>query len=73
MSKTIRFPVERRKPHVLLCWDYAWDKYRVEAVHFRCNPDILEWFKDAGEALDCALSVAERTGLPVIDLTEQGA
>lgn len=70
MSKVIHFPIARRHPHVLLCWDAAWSSYRVEAIHFPCNPGILKWFDDIAEGFDHALYVAEKTGLPVIDLTQ---
>lgn len=69
MAKVIPFPIVRRHPHVLLCRDEAWNNYRVEAVHVAANPGILKWFDDVADAFDHALYVAEKTGLPVIDLT----
>lgn len=70
MGKVIRFPVERRQPHVALSWDDAWDQYIIEVIGV--GPSILVWCDSYPEALDRLISSGQRFGLPMIDLTPQG-
>lgn len=69
MGKVITFPLIRRKPHVCLVWDWAWDQYRVEAVGILVPAALVEWHEDYGQAFDALLAMSERVGLPPIDCT----
>lgn len=70
MGKVIRFPTERRQPHVALSWDDAWDQYLIAAVG--TGPRLLEWCSDYAEAIDRLIRMGERLKLPMFDLTPQG-
>lgn len=72
MGKVITFPIERRRPHVALVWDHAWDEYRIEAVGVVAPAANAEWTADYGEALDLLVSKGERLSLPVFDCTMDG-
>lgn len=72
VGNVIIFPIERRKPHVVLLWDCAWDEYRVEAVGCVAPAGRPEWSNDYGEAVDLLISKGERLGLPMIDCTMDG-
>ncbi|MBR2267358.1 hypothetical protein [Sphingobium sp.] len=71
MGKIIPFPLMRRRPHVALVWDRAWDQYRVEAARAR-GPNLIEWHADYGIALDRLISMGALLGLPMIDCTPEG-
>lgn len=72
MGNVITFPAERRRPHVVLIWDWAFDQYRVEVVGFRAPAAAAEFHDDYGIALDCLMSMGERLGLPMVDCTSDG-
>lgn len=72
MGKVIRFPEERRRPHVRLVWDWAFDQYRVEAFGLLAPAAPSEWTDDYGEALDCLTAMSERLGLPAVDASPEG-
>ena len=72
MGKVIRFPAERRQPHVALVWDCAWRSYRVGPVACIAPSAPEEYFGDYGEALDCLMAMGERLGLPMVDVTAEG-
>lgn len=71
MGSVITFPIMRRRPHVALVWDWAWDQYRVEAARAR-GPNLIEWHADYEVALDALLSMSELLHLPPIDCTKNG-
>lgn len=72
MGKVIAFPIERRRPHVALVWDHAWDEYRIEVVGVLAPAGVAQWTEDYGEALDLLISKGQRLNLPVIDCTTDG-
>lgn len=72
MGNVISFPIERRRPHVALVWDHAWDEYRIEAVGIIAPAAAAEWTADYGEAIDLLISKSERLSLPAIDCTMDG-
>lgn len=73
MGKVIRFPVERRRPHVALVWDNTWDEYLIGVVGRgpRVLDDSLEWCADRDEAVRRLMRMGDRFCLPMIDLTSQ--
>ena len=74
MGKVIRFPVERRRPHIALAWDHTWDEYLIGVMGQgdRALNDSLEWCDDYSEATNRLISMGERFGLPLVDLTAGG-
>lgn len=72
MGDVITFPIERRRPHVVLVWDWAWDQYRVEAFGIIAPAGAPEWTDDYSEALDLLISKGERLSLPILDCTSGG-
>lgn len=70
MGKVIRFPVERRKPHVSLSWDDAWGQYLIAGVG--AGPHLLEWCDNYMEALDRFISMGERLNLPLVYCLDDG-
>lgn len=72
MGKVIRFPHERRRPHVCLVWDWSFDQYRVEPIGLIAPASPSQWTSDYGEALDCLIAMGERLGLPMVDATPKG-
>ncbi|MCC4251209.1 hypothetical protein LL251_02110 [Sphingobium naphthae] len=70
MGKVLRFPVERRQPHVALTWDDVWDQYQIAVVGV--GPNLLQWCSGYPEAIDLLISLGQRFGLPIFDLTPQG-
>lgn len=72
MGNVISFPVERRRPHVALIWDHAWEEYRVEAVGCVAPAGGTEWTDNYGEALNLLMSKGERLSLPMFDCTNAG-
>ena len=73
MGEVIRFPVEGRRPYVGLCWDGTWSEYLIGILGrgTRCLEDSLEWCGDYDQAAERWVSMSERFGLPLIDLTMQ--
>jgi len=72
MGDLIRFPIVRRRAHVVLAWDAAWEEYRVEAIGRKDRGDSLTWRSEYGQAVDRGLVMAEHFGLPLVDLTAEG-
>jgi len=72
MGNVITFPIHRRRPHVALVWDWAWDQYRVEAVGIIAPAAVIEWHADYDVALAALLGMADRLALPPIDCTKNG-
>lgn len=68
MGEIIPFPLARRRPHVALSWDHAWDSYRVAMRTGCAGPmPLVQWFAVYSEAHNVAHAVAAENGLPLID------